>query len=167
MLPMIAEATARGKREQSLIEGLADVAVSEGRIEENEKAAYITTLTEDLTAQLVNRTMLLPLENIPVNGLVFDAYFVIGAQGLLNAKRYENNVDYVGELSDSEVASLRVFLETIFDFDDLARKGIDVTKSREVIKALLDGIAVRITKLGIFELIEQYIEQNRAVAQAV
>ncbi|MBN1354288.1 MAG: hypothetical protein JW994_06440 [Candidatus Omnitrophica bacterium] len=115
-----------------------------------------------LAEELIKRTDFIALDGMPENGLLFDAYFVIGGQGVLDIRRY--GTDYE-KLDADKMRQREMRVISLFEniFTDINKLG---DNPHSILIALLGGQSVRIKKI-VFESIREYYERNREVIQAI
>jgi len=111
---------------------------------------------------LVNRVTVLPVDNIPANGILDDVYYVVAAKGILNAKRYEAG-DYGDGTKMPEDAQDRLvgFLSTLFD--DVKKLG---STPIEILNAILSGTILRIKPID-FQNIQEYRDRQKDLLTAL
>jgi hypothetical protein len=122
---------------------------------------YAQRIITEIAPELTDRTLILPLADIPVHGILDDVYFINGAKGLLNAQRFKEGDYGAASLSLEEETRLGSFLGTIFDLSSLS------DNPQEVIAAILKGVVtLRIRPID-FQTIQDYHDRQVEVMRSL
>ena len=131
---------------------------------------YAQQVIGELAPELADRTLIIPLGNIPIQGIIDDVYYVDGAKGILNAQRHVVGEYGMDTRLDLQAESRLVgFLGTIFDLSGLRNAEgslVDIGNPSEVIKVILNGASLRIKPVDL-QSIQDYQDRQAEVMQAL